>query len=79
MVDDYTLDNVLDKIEKIDTEKLDDIKILIDTDDELPLDIVQNPCKFCRFFLYDFLGSKCPNKLHLHATNDIKTQNSIIL
>ena len=36
MVDDYTLDKVLDKFKKIDIEKLDDIRILIDTDDKLP-------------------------------------------
>ena len=39
MVDDYTLDKVLDKFKKIDIEKLDDIRILIDTDDKLPDDI----------------------------------------
>ena len=35
MVDDYTLDKVLDKIKKISIKKLDDTKILIDTDDKL--------------------------------------------
>ena len=35
MVDDYTLDKVLDKIKRIDIEKLDDTKILIETDDKL--------------------------------------------
>ena len=35
MVDDYTLDKVLDKIEKIGIDKLDDTKTLIDTDDKL--------------------------------------------
>ena len=34
MVDDYTLDKVLDKIKRLDIEKLDDTKILIDTDDK---------------------------------------------
>ena len=36
MVDDYTLNNALDKIKRIDIEKLYDAKILIDADDELP-------------------------------------------
>ena len=35
MVDDYTLDKVLDKIKRIDIEKLDDTKILTETDDKL--------------------------------------------
>ena len=36
MVDDgWTLDKVLDKIEKIGIDKLDDTKTLIDTDDKL--------------------------------------------
>ena len=35
MVDDYTLDKVLDKIKRIDIEKLDDTKVLIETDDKL--------------------------------------------
>ena len=35
MVDDYTLDKVLDKIEKIGIDKLDDTNTLIDTDDKL--------------------------------------------
>ena len=35
MVDDYTLDKVLDKIKRIGIKKLEDIKILIDTDDKL--------------------------------------------
>ena len=39
MADDYTLDKVLDKFKKIDIEKLDDIRILIDTDDKWPNDI----------------------------------------
>ena len=36
MVDDYTWDKVLDKIKGIDIKNLDNIKILIDTDDRLP-------------------------------------------
>ena len=36
MITDYTLDKTLDKINRIDIEKLDDTKILIDADDELP-------------------------------------------
>ena len=39
MVDDYTLDKVLDKFKEIDIEKTDDIRILIDTDGKLPDDI----------------------------------------
>ena len=39
IVDDYTLDKVLDKIKRIGTEKLDNIKILINKDDKLPNDI----------------------------------------
>ena len=39
MLDDYTLDKVLDKTKKIDIEKLDDTKILIDTDHKLLDDI----------------------------------------
>ena len=44
MVDDYTLDKVLDKIKRIDTEKLDDTKVLIDTDHKLPNDITLQKC-----------------------------------
>ena len=37
MIDDYMLDNILDKIKAmINIEKFDDSKILIDTYDELP-------------------------------------------
>ena len=39
MVDNYAPDKVLDKIKRIGIEKLDSIKILIDTDDKLPDDI----------------------------------------
>ena len=39
MVHDYTLVKVLGKIKGIGIEKLDDTKILIDTDDKLPDDI----------------------------------------
>ena len=35
MADDYILHKVLDKIKRKDIEKLDDTKILIDTDDKL--------------------------------------------
>ena len=41
MSDDYGLDKVLGKIkEVIGTEKFDDTKILIDTDDKLPDDFI---------------------------------------
>ena len=36
MVDNCAPDKVLDKIKRIGIEKLDSIKILIDTDDKLP-------------------------------------------
>ena len=36
MVDDYTLDQVLDKIKRIGIKKHDKIKILLDADDKLP-------------------------------------------
>ena len=36
IVDDFMLDNVLDKIKELDIEKFDYTKILIDTDDKLP-------------------------------------------
>ena len=40
MVDDYILHKVLDKLKEIiKIKKLDDTKILIDTDDKLPDDI----------------------------------------
>ena len=39
MADDYILHKVLDKIKRKDFEKLDDTKILIDTDDKLLSDI----------------------------------------
>ena len=39
IVDYFTLDRILDKIKRKDIEKLDDTKILIDTDDKLPDDI----------------------------------------
>ena len=40
MVDDYILHKVLDKLKEIlEIKKLDDTKILIDTDDKLPDDI----------------------------------------
>ena len=38
MVDNFTLNKVLDRIKRIDIEKLDDITILIDRDDKLPDD-----------------------------------------
>ena len=41
MLNDYMLDKVLDKInEKIDTVKLDDTKIMIDTDEKLPVNML---------------------------------------
>ena len=39
MVDNYTIDKVLDKIKRIGIEKPDNIRILIDADDKLPDDI----------------------------------------
>ena len=36
MVHNYTLDKVLDKIKRIDVEKLDNTRILIYTDNKLP-------------------------------------------
>ena len=39
MVEDHTLNIVLDKIKRISIEKLEDTKILIDIDDEFPDDI----------------------------------------
>ena len=43
MVDHYTLDKLLDKIKKIiGTEKFDNTKILIETDDKFPDDITLN-------------------------------------
>ena len=39
MVEDHTLNIVLDKIKRIGIEKLEDTKILIDIDDEFPDDI----------------------------------------
>ena len=40
MVDDYTLDKVLDKFKILSIEKFDDTLTLIDTDDKLPDDII---------------------------------------
>ena len=39
MVEDHTLNIVLDKIKRIGIEKLEDTEILIDIDDEFPDDI----------------------------------------
>ena len=39
MVDDNTLFKELDKIKRIGTEKLDETKVLMDTDDKLPNDV----------------------------------------
>ena len=39
IVDNYILDKILDKTERIVIEKLDNISILIDTDDKLQNDI----------------------------------------
>ena len=39
IVDNHILDKILDQTERIVTEKLDNISILIDTDDKLPNDI----------------------------------------
>ena len=39
MIDGYALHKVLDKIERIDIKKINDIWILIDTDDKLAVDI----------------------------------------
>ena len=41
MLNDYMLDKVLDKInEKIGTVELDDTKIMIDTDEKLPVNML---------------------------------------
>ena len=40
LVLDYTLDKVLDKIKRIGIEKLDDIRVLVNTDNKLPGDII---------------------------------------
>ena len=42
MVDDYTLDKVLDNIKRIGIENHDKIKILLDADDKLLDDIFKN-------------------------------------
>ena len=40
MIDDYVPDKILDKIKEIiGIEKVDDTKVLIDTDDKLPYDV----------------------------------------
>ena len=39
MVDDYTLDKVLDKVKRIGIKELGDTRILIDKDDEFSYDI----------------------------------------
>ena len=39
MVDDYTLDKVLDKVERIGIKELGDTRILIDKDDKFSYDI----------------------------------------
>ena len=44
MVGDYTLDKVLDKIKRIGLKKLNNIRILIDTDDKLPDDVTLMTC-----------------------------------
>ena len=51
MVDDYTLDKVLDKIKRIGIEKLDNIRILIDTDDKLPDNITLKNAAILMIFL----------------------------
>ena len=72
MVDDYMLDKVLDKLKKIiDIEQIDNTKILIDIDDELPDDItfknvvilmtcvIKDDCKYHpRIFLEEVLCIK---------------------
>ena len=32
-------------------------------------DLVQNLCEFCQFFLYDFLGTKCPDTPKSHTAD----------
>ena len=44
VVDDNTLDKVLDQIKRIDIEKFDDTKILTDTDDKLLDDVTLKKC-----------------------------------
>ena len=54
MVNDYTLDKVLDKIKRIGTEKLADTKISIDTDHKLPNDTtLQNAVMLVVFVMKD--------------------------
>ena len=54
MVDDYTLDKVLEKINRFGIEKLDNIRILIETDDKLPDDItVKNAIVLITYVIKD--------------------------
>ena len=47
MVDNYKLDEVLDRIKEIiGIEKFDDTKILVDKDDKLPDDVTKNMLKY---------------------------------
>ena len=67
MVHDYTLVKVLGKIKGIGIEKLDDTKILIDTDDKLPDDITfKNAVILMAFIIKD--GDKFYPQLFLEET-----------
>ena len=47
MVDNYKLDEVLDRIKEIiGIEKFDNTKILVDKDDKLPDDVTKNMLKY---------------------------------
>ena len=47
MVDNYKLDEILDRIKEIiGIEKFDDTKILVDKDDKLPDDVTKNMLKY---------------------------------
>ena len=52
MVDNYKLDEVLNRIKKmIGIEKFDDTKILVDKDDKLPDDVTKNMLKYLVTFI----------------------------
>ena len=52
MVDNYKLDEVLDRIKEIiGIEKFDNTKILVDKDDKLPDDVTKNMLKYLMTFI----------------------------
>ena len=52
MVDNYKLDEVLDRIKEIiGIEKFDNTKILVDKDDKLPDDVTKNMLKYLVTFI----------------------------